>query len=213
MNALNESARIVDTAWCKGSLKDEAESREQGDTYCAVGAMAHAFSTVNGLNVDWDTGVVADLEKIAAWREAVREYQDRYREWAEARSEWQKDNPGTTWLDYVDEFPLPAMANRADYDVRGIEEFIGSTEEGRMLAETILANFPDRTGYSIEVLKDADADIISDIIISFNDDEETTREEVAAMMEKAAVSYDEKIAFEEKTTDDLVEEINDLIDA
>ncbi len=196
MNALNEAARIVNTAWCKGDMRKEAEAAEAGDTYCAAGAMVHAFSKARNLNIDWADDLIGSPEDLDKYADAAAIWKDEYDKWAR--------------LDNRELTAFPKHPNQRDYNIIEFGDFIGETLEGQLLAKVILENYSDRIGYNPDY--DIEGEEV-DVIISFNDHSDTTREEVIAMMEKAAVSFDEKIALEEKTTDDLVEEINELVNA
>ena len=207
MNALNESARIVDTSWCKGNLREEAVAKDKGDTYCAVGAMAEAFSKSNLAALDWGVEAIGTDDNLDAYIAHMHKARDQHL--AYLNDELKRE----------DAIDSPMFS---DYGLKNVYTYIGSTAEGLMLAKTIVANYPERTGYTTESFdeflgrvedEDGRAEVISDIIVNFNDADATQREDVVAMMEKAAVSYDDAVAFEDKTSDDLVAEIDELLDA
>jgi len=177
MNALNEAARGVNNAWCKGDLRKEAESKDSGDQYCSVSHLALSLAKAQGLELSIDGEHVGFSEMI-----------DKYNKW------------------FLDDFDGNAPEGLDDDTLEGSYTFIDNTTEGKLLADTIKANFSDR-------LKDIHVDNVSDsyIIWNFNDHGDTTREEVISMMEKAAASVDEQSAFEEKTSDDLVAEMDELL--
>lgn len=159
MTALADAAALVENAWCKSQL---VERSEDGDRFCAVGALVQSLLPQNmafdGLYVGLSELLVESPEGLL------------------------------TAYDYIDD-----------------------SAEGAVLAEVIRDNYPDR-------LIDTDfgpnyyvADN-SEIIFTFNDHQDTTREDVVAMLTKANLLLEDRIAFEDKTAEDLVAEIDELLD-
>lgn len=179
-NALSEAARGVDTAWCKGDLREEAAAKDAGDSYCAVSHLAKAMVS-NTLALSLDAEYVGEREAIAA-----------YDAWF--LSDF--DNEPEEMDDYLKEGRLNSTY-----------EWVSNTPEAKALRKAIIANYGnDRmSNYTDDDLAD------SYIIWNFNDHQDTTREEVVAMMEKAAIALDDAAVAEDKATDDLVEEIDELL--
>jgi hypothetical protein len=184
MNELNVAAQGVNTAWCKTDLRREAESKAEGDSFCALGHMAVAQAAVEGMIVSLDGDYIGTPEAMANYDRYIL----GYRESSDLSPiEWEPSFEDELFATY-------------DY-VRGQASTL-------VLAETIMANYRDRIA---DVSDDWIREHPEKVVYMFNDNDSTTREDVVAMMEKAALSLDDARAFEEKTTDDLVAEMDELL--
>jgi hypothetical protein len=186
VNALNEAAKEVERSWCKENLYQY--DHNEGDQYCALGALMKSMPLIEQ-KVDWNYNVVGTPEEIAAYYRLMEVW---------------KDN------EYMG---FPDLIGTGAVD---IYDYLRNRLEGRLLAEVILANFPDR--FETEWMKDKvdfwiENELWDKIIVNFNDHEDTTREEVIAMMEKAGAKFEELVEFEDEQIDELVEEVKELINA
>jgi hypothetical protein len=179
MNELNVAAQGTANAWCKGDLRAEAESKAQGDTYCAIGHIAKALAESKGLTLSLNGEYMGTPEQLAPL--------DAYL--LSRRSEGSRD---------LKHSPDMERGLTATFD------FIDEHESSDVLAKVIMENYPDRVPEGRDN---------TTVIYRFNDHDETTREEVVAMMEKAAVLLDEKRALENKTPEDVLAEIDELLAA
>lgn len=197
MGALAKAAENVNKAWCKNDLRAEKEARDKGDSYCAVGALAVALLPAGHmLSLDGEAygpaDLVYELDKIEMKTIADPEYV------------------------YTEE-DYNAMEHIYSQMTGNTYEFTGLTDEVQALAEVIRANYADRVN-EIEPKDYADDEVFNFFnatVYTFNDHDDTTREEVVAMMEKADILLADRAladaAAEDKSTDDLVAEIDELV--
>lgn len=204
MNALHKSAKQVDQAWCKTSLRRDAKD-DNGDRFCAVGALINSMTLADGLELDWDTEKIGTPEEL-----------DYY------SSVWHGYFRGEETDDSVVQYLQNSLPDVYDY--------INKSLEGKILAEAIIENFRDRLlDEMVSPYSEAPVDeflvgeealefqiengMWAQIVYQFNDHDDTTREEVIAMMEKAGNKLDELVEFEDSELEALVEEVKELINA
>ncbi len=171
MNELNKAAETVRTSWCQGDFRREAESRDQGDAYCAAGALA-----LNVISEDkrltGDGAYIGTIDEVNAYDAAYKKYRDSVVKTAN-RNRIEIDECRQDYL-------------RARIDMIDTQNFLDKSPAIRALAEVIVENYNDN------FVRDArDEDCLS-IVFYFNDDIAQDRSEVVAMMEKAAVRLDEQ---------------------
>lgn len=196
MSALADAAIQVNKSWCKADLVAAAEAEESGDKHCAVGALMNSLLLKDGYYLDWTLPAVGTEADLAA----VRQYRDRLLE------------DGIS-VDDLDDFLSEETAHMTIYN------YINETDEAKVLAKVILDNYRDRIGYRMvdgsynDVAQRLwDEENYAALIYSFNDNDDTEREEVIAMMEKADLEM-ESAKFDDSEIDELIEEVKELINA
>lgn len=181
MGALATAAKNVETAWCKGNIRDDGTSRDDGDRYCAIGALASALIPQNFI-LTLDGLMYGPMEDVLKTDRLLAK-EDRWSE--KERKFWEKS---------VEKFnDTYRLTNESD--------------EILALAEVINANYPDRSTPLRPSKNNANS-----VVYSFNDHDDTTREDVIAMMEKADQLLEDRVIAEDKTADELVAEIDELVE-
>lgn len=172
MGTLSEAAERVEKAWCKGDWRKEEQSRKDGDTYCAAGALAASLIkddellTLTGEQYG-PRDVVLKLDALTF--KSYSDYDSDEAFYAASREETELLNllTGDTYA-LIDDDP------RAQMLARVIAEKNGDWDD-------------DPEGLEMAVTG-GDA---SEIIVSFNDADATTREMVVEAMREADRRYEE----------------------
>ncbi len=189
---LTKAADIIDNAWCKGDLRKEQEAQEDGDRYCAVGALAVAVMPEDKL-MTLDGEYIGDPEQITKvnnlihksntlrWKPdpTVKDIEDSRQLNQEAFNLLE----GTTsTYDMLDEHPLTAAL--ALNILRDPERVVRFTTSDELRDEALAA-----LKISVDVLNDLGW-TTSEIVFSFNDHKDTTRDDVVALFREVAEEVD-----------------------
>ena len=167
MSALAVAAEHVQNAWCKGNMRKEEQSRAQGDTYCAAGALASALLEPGQLlTLDGEQfgprDVVLELDMFA------------FKDAEETQEDWDR---------------VKALKRQLEGYV---SQLIDEDPRSQMLARVMMEHRPDIwVGWTAEDFEYSIENDAVDVIVQFNDDDNTTREQVVAAMLEADRRYEE----------------------
>ena len=170
MSALRNAAHRVQNSWCKGNLRKEEEARDAGDTYCAVGALAASLLPEDKL-LSLDGEYIGPTDEVLthdALQHALLSIEDTSTE-----EYWDLDEK-------VRNFP-------DNHDWENTYAVLDENHEVIVLSEVIAEKYYNRYGFELNTPEKIFDNLLpTEIIFNFNDNLETTRDEVVAVFLEAA---------------------------